>query len=160
MEVINSEVVAPQKHNPAVPRDLELICLKALKKEPERRYKLAATLADDLGRFLGGAPVAARRSGAPEPLSIGWWELAATLVTLGYFLGINGRNAVSEWPTMLVSVCSVGTTVYAVRTFLRWTSRSRAYLAIAILAFVGLVLFSVGLMLFVEWQYGIKRPFW
>ncbi len=45
-------------------RDLDAICLKALRKEPERRYASVAELAEDLRRFLDGRPVAARRGGA------------------------------------------------------------------------------------------------
>ena len=41
--------------------DLDRICLKALRKEPERRYDSAGPFADDLRRFLGGKPVTAQR---------------------------------------------------------------------------------------------------
>jgi tRNA A-37 threonylcarbamoyl transferase component Bud32 len=44
-------------------RDLDAICLMALRKEPERRYASAAELAEDLDRFLAGSPVLARRGG-------------------------------------------------------------------------------------------------
>jgi len=39
---------------PDVPADLELICSRCLKKNPEERYQSAAALADDLKRFLNG----------------------------------------------------------------------------------------------------------
>ena len=44
----------------SLPPDLETILRMALRKEPERRYGSVAQLAEDLGRFLDGRPVAAR----------------------------------------------------------------------------------------------------
>ena len=44
-------------------RDLDAICLKALRKVPTERYRDANELASDLRRFLDGRPVAARRGG-------------------------------------------------------------------------------------------------
>jgi tetratricopeptide (TPR) repeat protein len=42
-------------------QDLQAILLKALRKEPKERYLTAEQLASDLGAFLEGRPVAARR---------------------------------------------------------------------------------------------------
>ncbi len=53
----------PRRLNPAVPRDLETVLLKATAREPGERYATAQELADDLRRFLDGRPVAARRRG-------------------------------------------------------------------------------------------------
>jgi len=53
--------IRPRRINPAIPRDLETIVLKAMTSEPERRYQSAGALADDLERYLEDRPIQARR---------------------------------------------------------------------------------------------------
>lgn len=60
-QISQEEPLAPRKRNPAIPLDLETIILKAMAKEPERRYATAKALADDLRRFLEHRPILARR---------------------------------------------------------------------------------------------------
>ncbi len=59
--VLDEEPVPPRRLCPAVPVDLETVCLKCLEKEPARRYASAAALADDLGHILAGKPVTVRK---------------------------------------------------------------------------------------------------
>jgi hypothetical protein len=60
--------VPPRLLHSRIPRDLETITLKCLEKEPRRRYRSAAHLANDLRYFAEGKPISARRARAPERL--------------------------------------------------------------------------------------------
>src|SRR5262249_4441711 len=63
-QLLHDEPRPPRRLNDQIPRDLETVCLKAMGKEPGRRYQAAGALADDLRRFLKGEPVRARPVGA------------------------------------------------------------------------------------------------
>lgn len=60
VRVVTEDPVSPAWHRPQIPRDLETICMKCLRKEPSNRYASAAALAEDLRRFLDDEPILAR----------------------------------------------------------------------------------------------------
>jgi WD40 repeat protein/tRNA A-37 threonylcarbamoyl transferase component Bud32 len=65
-QVLDLEPPPPRRLNPAVPRDLETVCLKCLDKRPSHRYASAEALAEDLERWVEGKPILGRRVRWPE----------------------------------------------------------------------------------------------
>ena len=105
--IVEKDPVRPTRLNPRLHRDLETICLKALEKDPLRRYDSMAALAADLGRWLEGEPIAARPVSIPGRL----WRKAvrhrrvvvpfavlalAALVGLGWAVAASVRKAADE----------------------------------------------------------------
>jgi tetratricopeptide (TPR) repeat protein len=72
----------PSRSNRGVPRDLETICLKCLRKEPEKRYGTAADLAADLGRLLQRRAILARRAPIREKVWKGCRRKPVRAVTI------------------------------------------------------------------------------
>jgi WD40 repeat protein/HEAT repeat protein len=68
MHVLEKEPDHPRSVNPSADRDLAVIALRCLDKDPARRYASAAALADDLDRWANDEPILAR----PVPA----WEKA------------------------------------------------------------------------------------
>ncbi|MCI0456834.1 MAG: serine/threonine-protein kinase [Gemmataceae bacterium] len=66
LQVQGDDPVAPSRLRPGLPGDLATVCLKALAKEPARRYATAQELAGDLRRWLTGEPIRARPVSARE----------------------------------------------------------------------------------------------
>jgi TolB-like protein/Tfp pilus assembly protein PilF len=92
--LLETEARQPRLWNPKVDRDLATICLKCLEKNPERRYRSALALAEDLERWLRHEPIQARPTGV---LARGkkWVRrkpaiaaLAASLVALAAAVGV------------------------------------------------------------------------
>jgi tetratricopeptide (TPR) repeat protein/tRNA A-37 threonylcarbamoyl transferase component Bud32 len=60
--ILSRDPIPPRRRDPKIPAELQTIVLKALEKEPERRYAGAHAFADDLARHLAGEPIAAHVS--------------------------------------------------------------------------------------------------
>jgi len=58
--MLHAEPPRPRQLDDRIPRDLETLILKAIAKEPGRRYQTAGALAKDLERFLADRPIMAR----------------------------------------------------------------------------------------------------
>jgi len=62
-QIIHKESRRPRQIDRRIPLDLETICLKAIEKDPERRYQAAGEMAEDLRRFVTRHVIAAKRVG-------------------------------------------------------------------------------------------------
>src|SRR5262245_17676528 len=80
LRVMEGEPSLPRSFNPKLPREVEAICLKCLRKEPSGRYSSAAALADDLERYLAGEATNAPTPGLGEHLRR-WFRREPALVS-------------------------------------------------------------------------------
>jgi serine/threonine protein kinase/WD40 repeat protein/Flp pilus assembly protein TadD len=79
--ICSSDPPRPRSIDPRIPKDLETIVLKAIEREPHKRYQTADELADDLRRFLDDEPVRARRIG-PMGRLVRWTRRNRSLAAL------------------------------------------------------------------------------
>jgi serine/threonine-protein kinase len=97
--------LAPAERRRALRGDLDTIVLKALQREPARRYATADALADDLQRYLEQRPVLAQPDGA-------WYRLKrfvarnrlAVTVAGGVALTLLGAAGAALWQAQLARV--------------------------------------------------------
>ncbi len=67
--ILTDDAPSPRLRNPGVSRDLELVTLKAMEKDPARRYATAGAFASDLQAILDHRPVSVRPAGRLERLA-------------------------------------------------------------------------------------------
>jgi serine/threonine protein kinase len=88
LSILERQPVPPRKLDPAIPRDLETIVLKAMSKRPEDRYQTAHEMAEDLRRFLDGEPVRARRIG-PVGKAVRWARRNPALAAMAALVSLS-----------------------------------------------------------------------
>ncbi len=101
-KVLYREPAPPRALAPTIPRDVEIVILKAMDKDPGRRYASARDLAEDLERCLRGEPVLARQTSFTRTLrreirkhprvSSLVAALAAGIVALALWGGVESRR--------------------------------------------------------------------
>jgi serine/threonine protein kinase len=130
-QVIAENPTPPRQLQPKIPRDLEAICLKALAKRPDDRYRSAAAFARDLRAYLRGEPIQARpftwivrihktlsrrhqvvmlHDWSPLLFLLGLTILAGCAVTNLWQLWTPTRQ--SWWPILLTKSAQVGLMLY------------------------------------------------
>jgi hypothetical protein len=93
LQVLEREPERPRAVNPKADRDLELICLKCLAKDPQQRYGSAEALAAELERWLAGEPLSVRPPGLV--VLVRFWlrqhfGAAGWIVVIGLLFGLFG----------------------------------------------------------------------
>ncbi len=102
LQVLEDDPRPPHRVKPGIPRDLEVICLKAMNKTPARRYQSAGEMRDDLRRYQEGQPILARPM-SPLERTLRWcrrYPLAVSVlaaVVLGSAAGLWYLSSLSEY---------------------------------------------------------------
>lgn len=101
-QVLEDDPRPPRRLRPEVPRDLEIICQKAMSKSPGRRYQTAREMEADLRRFQEGRHPLARPMGSIER-TVRWcrrYPLAVSVllaVIFGSLVGLWYLSSLSEF---------------------------------------------------------------
>jgi serine/threonine protein kinase len=164
--VLETEPPPPRELNPACDPELELICLKCLRKDPAHRYHSAHDLADDLTTWLEGQPIRSKRpapllqarkllESSPELIAIAAGLLVNRLANFqeGLFVGcavfgiaLNTRRMVNRVPVVgaiALTGCFVALILAAQLVGARWVEHFCVFLSSAA-AVTGLTTFVLG----------------
>ncbi len=102
-----------RKIDTRVPRDLSTIIEKAVAREPQRRYRSAGELRDDVHAFLEDRPISAQRASLPkrawlwsrrnpwQAVSAALVALVAVVATIGFVVSSRSLNKLSEQHRLL-----------------------------------------------------------
>jgi WD40 repeat protein len=99
LQVLDQEPEHPRKVNPQADRDLAVIALRCLEKDPAQRYQSAAAVADDLERWLAGEPIVARPARTLERV----WKWARRRPAVAALVGVSAAAAIVLLATLAVS---------------------------------------------------------
>jgi hypothetical protein len=113
LQVMQRDPVPPRAVNARVDRDLELVCLKCLQKDPAQRYGSAIALADELEHWLAGEPLAVRPPSLPALARL--W-LRQHFGSAGWMIGMGLLGGVEAglfcWLMFIYPVLGPATAVY------------------------------------------------
>lgn len=116
--ILRGDPIAPRRLCPAMPRDLEAVCLQAMAALPRHRYATAEELANDLASVRLGQPTAA----TPLPGIVRWLRRAKrsprTIAIAGATAALIGV-LLSAWIVAHTSQASRGGFVAAIRAIER-----------------------------------------
>ena len=112
-QILLVDPLNPREVRSRVPRDLAVICLKALEKMPEQRYPTMGAFVDDLERYLNELPILAKPPTTAQR-AVKWvrrhpTKSAASAVAAAAFMAVSGfwwlaNQAEAEAATALIEV--------------------------------------------------------
>jgi len=103
-KILTEDPIPPSQVAGGVPRDLEMVVMKAIRKEPQNRYGSAREFADDIDRFLEGKPVMARPMGKAAQLlrsvkrNKGLWATGAVaaIIIMAFVVFLAARSSAAR----------------------------------------------------------------
>ncbi|MBI3466552.1 MAG: signal peptidase I [Planctomycetes bacterium] len=146
------EFTRPRHVTREVPKPLEAVCLKAMARQPERRYPSCRALADDIERWLADEPVSARRESAFARFSRTYRRNGLTLALGTCFVVLN----VFMLLQMLIALVSISAARHGTQQELRaglgrlWDSLLSMTTVQGMGTFVGFTALCIGLIITID----------
>jgi tRNA A-37 threonylcarbamoyl transferase component Bud32 len=152
---IEGEIARPRDLDGTVDRTLELICMKCLEKDPDRRYASAAALADDLTSWIEGGPVSVRPPSVGGVITQALISNFRTIIgagIVGVIAGVffafclsrmnNDGDVVANPPAVIYEMLPADIPVGRSLVFLSETRKQGIGVVLATLGSLGLLLFT------------------